>query len=158
MATDKDINVPIDKTDYISREAEQAILCDDCRNKNCPMQSGIKRSSCALYKAPTKTGYIRLEDAIEQFQKQYDLLSDDYYTPHRSGIADCIEILKDIPAADVRPVVRGKWVTYRPDCRPVCNWKCSACSYDFGFGVQPNWNFCPNCGADMREVDADGES
>ena len=66
-----------------------------------------------------------------------------------------------IPAADVRPVVRGKWL---PDydyaeydfdgCTPLPEpkkfqdgWQCSLCG-----GYMPSeTNFCPNCGADMRE-------
>ena len=51
-----------------------------------------------------------------------------------------------IPAADVRPVVRGKWENKGCDV-----WRCSQC----GYGIMP-WNagqnFCPNCGADMRET------
>ena len=51
------------------------------------------------------------------------------------------EAIESIPAADVRPVVRGKWIKikYRSICRD--------CSFR-GFA---SWNFCPNCGADMRE-------
>ena len=56
--------------------------------------------------------------------------------------------VKKLPAADVRPVVRGKWGK-DGDC-PVC-------------GCQPWYerdihtlNFCPNCGADMREDDENG--
>ena len=64
-----------------------------------------------------------------------------------------------IPAADVRPVVRGKWIqTTQPmgwhdeECA-----ECSVCGEDF---VLDEWamdeftnlmHFCPNCGADMRE-------
>lgn len=48
-------------------------------------------------------------------------------------------------AADVRPVVRGKWIEPDDDYGyPVC----SVCEER-----SPNderWNFCPNCGADMR--------
>ena len=66
--------------------------------------------------------------------------------------------IDSIPAADVRPVVRGKWIqTTQPmgwrdeDCA-----ECSVCGEDFVLG---EWamdeftnlmNFCPNCGADMR--------
>lgn len=59
----------------------------------------------------------------------------------------CKEItaLQSIPAADVQPVVRGKW-----DHLGGGEWRCSQC----GYGIMP-WNagqnFCPNCGADMRE-------
>lgn len=54
-----------------------------------------------------------------------------------------------IPAADVKPVVRGKWIlptvingrAYKiPHCS-VCD--CVPC------GVDENTRFCPNCGARM---------
>ena len=53
--------------------------------------------------------------------------------------------LSDIPAADVRPVRRGKWIDHQED-----RWiyaKCSEC--ETVHDVRSN--FCPNCGADMRE-------
>lgn len=52
---------------------------------------------------------------------------------------------KDIEPANVRPVVRA--INKSED-----GFLCSACSFgDFGclHGYKPN--FCPNCGADMRE-------
>lgn len=56
-----------------------------------------------------------------------------------------LEYLDEAPAADFRPVVRGKWEHFGSDV-----FRCSKC----GYGIQP-WNigvnFCPNCGADMRE-------
>ncbi len=56
-----------------------------------------------------------------------------------------LEYLDEVPAADFQPVVRGKWENTGSDV-----WKCSAC----GYGIMP-WNagvnYCPNCGADMRE-------
>ena len=50
-----------------------------------------------------------------------------------------------LPAADVRPVVRGKWV----QVMGKYDWmvKCSRCN---GVPIETS-NFCPNCGADMRE-------
>ena len=66
-----------------------------------------------------------------------------------------------IPAADVRPVVRGRWIS-ADDGETIIKLKygepqgscfCSVChewlvasdEYDV------KGNFCPNCGADMRE-------
>ena len=50
-----------------------------------------------------------------------------------------------IPSADVRPVVRGKWIA-----RHKWDWiVCSECSYESNKAS----NFCPNCGADMRGTD-----
>ena len=54
------------------------------------------------------------------------------------------EEIKKIPAADVRPVVRGKWVKNGWSIR------CSVCGYDMPFATR---NFCPNCGAMMEEAD-----
>ena len=47
-----------------------------------------------------------------------------------------------VSAADVRPVVRGKWI------RNGWSIRCSECGYDMPFSVR---NYCPNCGAMMEE-------
>ena len=62
---------------------------------------------------------------------------------------------KAVPAADVRPVVRGTWVgdyDGYADGAPVYDmWSCSKCGKIFlEWDERPDWNFCPNCGADMR--------
>lgn len=64
-----------------------------------------------------------------------------------------IRVIEQIPAADVQPVVRGKWITeYEPDGKPYCL-HCSVCDDDFSIiGITTASNFCPNCGADMREI------
>ena len=73
---------------------------------------------------------------------------------------DCAENIRQIPAADVRPVVRGKWVEHNYDPEYLsCDFSCSECNvyleeYYFGEGQWPGKTdhyFCPNCGADMRE-------
>ena len=61
-----------------------------------------------------------------------------------TAFSDRFEIaarLRAIPAADVRPVVRGKWV------RSGEIMYCNNCKY---IAFNPH-KFCPNCGADMRE-------
>ena len=61
--------------------------------------------------------------------------------------------MNEIPAADVRPVVRGKWE--RTDAYPHRLY-CSICykTYLKNDELLERWefplNFCPNCGADMR--------
>lgn len=53
--------------------------------------------------------------------------------------------IKRAPAANVRPVVRGRWRWVGQDKWNDC-YECSQC----GKMNTDNSNFCPNCGADMR--------
>lgn len=70
---------------------------------------------------------------------------------------DAYTQIQAIPAADVRPVVRGKWLNDfcgkgRFSKRIV---QCSLCGNFLDLdGVNAgrgDANYCPNCGADMRE-------
>ena len=66
--------------------------------------------------------------------------------------------LSEVPAADVRPVVRGKWVVSRTDygwngAEFPTHCKCTECGREVPY--QDKDNFCPNCGADMRGGKAD---
>ena len=49
------------------------------------------------------------------------------------------QVLQDMPTADVRPNIKGKWVRNKANVWDVCN-RCG----DDGF---PGWNYCPNCGS-----------
>lgn len=60
---------------------------------------------------------------------------------------DCIDLLDSIPAADVAPVVHGRWIEDHdylkcPECSVMVKW-------DFTFFDIGDWNYCPNCGAKM---------
>ena len=70
------------------------------------------------------------------------------------GIHDMLEEVEDYPAADVRPVVRGKWVNDHNGKYSASgdNFYCSICKDPSlrAFGKPARTNFCPNCGADMR--------
>lgn len=71
-----------------------------------------------------------------------------------------IDYLDEVPAADVRPVVRGHYVGEYDgyaDGNPVYDmWYCSECGCCFeDWDEKPTYNFCPNCGADMREPNLD---
>lgn len=71
---------------------------------------------------------------------------------------DCPErkAFDKIPAADVRPVVRGEWVRHvLKNANVPWGYDCSVCGEWFVIGedTAERYNFCPNCGADMREDD-----
>lgn len=62
-----------------------------------------------------------------------------------------IDTVQNIPAADVRPVVRGRWREVPAGAQYGCcvrYFECSACNRTQSYG-EPD--FCPWCGADMRE-------
>ena len=54
-----------------------------------------------------------------------------------------------VPAADVRPVVRGKWVADGDGYHWTYN--CSVCGWKDGYPFNERHNYCPNCGAMMEE-------
>lgn len=96
------------------------------------------------------TEYIEREKVIESVSGWYRKACcpenmSSYNMGERAAYTTAISEIIELPAADVRPVVRGQWENTGSDV-----WKCSAC----GYGIMP-WNagvnFCPNCGADMRE-------
>lgn len=68
------------------------------------------------------------------------------------------EYIADLPAADVRPVVRGEWEGRKTFLHGTIV-KCSLCGNFLDLdGVNAgrgNANFCPNCGADMRPQEED---
>lgn len=57
------------------------------------------------------------------------------------------QYIEQILAADVRPVVRGRWIE-KPYLLGTTN-VCSVCGENYGM-PHGQYNFCPNCGADMR--------
>ena len=73
-------------------------------------------------------------------------------------VNEIMEFIAKLPAADVRPVVKGQNI-----CDTVmwhCEFKCSVCGVDLSsvygghndFGLDGGYfNFCPNCGAMMEE-------
>jgi rubrerythrin len=96
--------------------------------------------------------YISREDVIKKIAEVQDKAT--------TGIEDvayyrAIKIIRDMPAADVQPVKRGRWIDIYEYCeerdlRPtglgVYYW-CSEC----GEAEKKTSDFCPNCGARMKE-------
>jgi hypothetical protein len=99
--------------------------------------------------------YISRADAIEAMYKDAEAHPDHTFWTSQ------FEALMDIPAADVRPMVKAHWYWDKDGMDwGIGAWRCSACK-----AMSPMWwncdrgspmhksghNFCPNCGADMRE-------
>lgn len=74
-------------------------------------------------------------------------------------MADLVDIFSEIPAADVAPVVHGRWIHSRyEDCSEQFELvKCSQCNheaYAMALYVRGG-NYCPACGAKMDGGDSD---
>lgn len=81
-------------------------------------------------------------------------------TEPNATMADAKRVLADIPAADVAPVVHGRWIE-REDQMLDIYYTCSACNEDFyieqtGDPVKDlfTYTYCPSCGAKMDEKEA----
>lgn len=110
------------------------------------------------------TDFIEREAAIEAVENVYHAFTVADEVP-RAGmgtvkyrenvvfVSDAEKALENLPAADVRPVVKGKWI--RLDMhRGMEQYKCSACNSEVYVPEcmgEPMFGFCPICGADMRE-------
>lgn len=114
--------------------------------------------------------YIPREAAIAVIEeKQKELCPLGMYSRHAVYGSDrekfdawqeIIDTLESIPAADVRPVARGKWVNDHNGKYSASgdNFYCSICKDPSlrAFGKPAKTNYCPNCGADMRPTSMSG--
>ena len=84
----------------------------------------------------------------EEIRRAYEKLTRSYVNGN-PYIADWRfdEMIEKLPAADVAPVVHGRWEPGNPIC-PVCGGdKFKDLDADIWCDWQPD--FCPNCGAKM---------
>lgn len=89
---------------------------------------------------------LEAADAIEAQDRHILTLQREMMAEAESHIAEVNQLNKQIEKlrVDVRPVVRGKW-----EYISFMTVKCSNCQETFQ--ELAGDNFCPNCGADMRE-------
>ena len=75
----------------------------------------------------------------------------------------CIDTVNNVSAADVAPVVHGKWLNFYNDFSCA---ECDRCGTTFEVtdsesneglwnAFKLSYNYCPNCGAKMDEVSSD---
>lgn len=109
--------------------------------------SCTRAASCSL-----GTGARNMTDYIER-KAAFDAARE-----HFCDSARTLEAIETLPAADVRPVVRGRWIKTPSDIGTIDVERCSICGCEMNERNQ-FWDapFCPNCGADMRGCDEDGE-
>lgn len=89
------------------------------------------------------TEYISRDAAIAN-SREYNLGG----SYDNTELAVPVDAINSIPAADVRPVVLGKWVFCGGTWEGANIFKCSECGKSV---YHEETNYCPNCGAMMEE-------
>lgn len=91
--------------------------------------------------------YIEREAVVHHFMTKRQYLTKDL-------VMDAAYEVSKFPAADVAPVVHGRWEFIADECCSTAH--CSNCGKGQGLyinGRKPEWNYCPNCGAHMKDGD-----
>ena len=93
--------------------------------------------------------YIAREALFEQLKAMESYNTSPMY---RRGYDDCVATVLNAPAADVVPVVHGRWLhSGCEECSGLEVVKCSECNHE-AFAIAfyvCNGNYCPSCGARM---------
>ena len=102
----------------------------------------------------TRKEYIEREAAISVIAKISN--ESDMPVDWHKGMSDAMSAVCRIPAADVRPVVHGRWQPHSKVEVPV--YHCSFCGGQalFAWGKQCKSRYCPSCGSRM-DKGGDGE-
>ena len=89
---------------------------------------------------------IRKSDVVKVIDKKIQNTSD--YLQH-DALIELEADVEEIPTVEAVPVVHGEWIYNQ-----YYTWECGNCGFHPFKGFipkEPGFNFCPNCGADMRK-------
>ena len=87
-----------------------------------------------------------MAEYIEREAAYREICSDETMSGYEK--AYCSELIRNIPSADVAPVVHGRWESNSDRPNTLI---CSVCKCGFDMWKHDHHNFCPNCGAKMDE-------
>ena len=91
--------------------------------------------------------YIRRDDALKYIKSEQCKTCSDIGLCGNCAVLVAVRLLEKVPAADVAPVVRGKWGDNGIAGSMLV--KCSVCGFDCGAN---SFSYCPNCGARIRQA------
>lgn len=78
---------------------------------------------------------------------------DDRFTEgYNFAVCEIREGLKGLPTIEAEPVMHGRWIVHTTwkGMFGLIHSECSECKFDRN-GDLSSWNFCPKCGAQMKE-------
>lgn len=126
---------------YCDKHDHGAVTVGCCGEESCPDREVLTRND----------GYVLKSSVLSSIHNgDIDM---GMVTPHEYRLLQELSIRIDrrierVPVSDVRPVVRGEW-RERRFSETVYGAECSVCHTTWDAPT----NYCPYCGADMREVD-----
>ena len=99
-------------------------------------------------------------DTIEEFMEQYKIVDTKKVYTNGSELISIFRMKQWFEhLAAMREPKKGQWIPHNEKTREYIGtvlvnveykyWFCNSCGYRIENG-QPMYNFCPNCGADMR--------
>lgn len=94
--------------------------------------------------------YIEREALMRRIKEIHCAECDSYHGVRCRAcwVDDTLDYIDSEPAADVAPVVHGRWLEQEKYTFGIM-YDCSLCGHRILDNGHP-WNYCPNCGADMR--------
>lgn len=101
--------------------------------------------------------YINKKELEEAFDNADPDVCENYTDGHSDwgfGRENVRDVIRGVPAADVAPVVHGRWVDEEPNFTHGCyrhsaHYQCSVCGRRTGKAQTRNYRYCPKCGARM---------
>lgn len=84
--------------------------------------------------------YIEKEAVVHHFMIKRQYLTKDL-------VMDAAYEVSKFPAADVAPVVHGRWTFYSSYGEDEYEYECSVCNE----WANQRYTYCPNCGAHMKD-------
>lgn len=89
--------------------------------------------------------YIRAAECEKYFYEHID----------DNGMIGAMNAIDEMPAADVQPIRRGRWIAENQDNRGYADcFTCTNCKnyvYTYTLMRSCEFDYCPNCGALMNE-------
>ena len=135
--------------DLIYRQQAIEALCSECQGQCIPCDSYPCRETEAINALPSAQPDL---DEWCTDCKEYD--SEKHCCPRFNKVIR--QAMKDVQPERKK----GKWIPHKEISREYMGtvlvnvtydfWFCDICGYQVKNG-QPTYNFCPNCGADMRQ-------
>ena len=92
-------------------------------------------------------------DREELLTHQYNASHSNW--PQLAEMVVGVEDIEDAPAADVSPVVHGRWEYIPQTLNTLSQFRCPFCRWwSLDPSIDGAYNYCPNCGAKMDEKEA----